>query len=925
MTGCELHTSFNLTALAEEMTGDIIKNWKNPFEPPVLLFSDRKVEQWFRQFWLKVNQGQNRALINLQSLATESFLFSMLADDDVKKLSTEFLCDYLVAKLPSLTENGVPYFKTLGSQEVTDYLTAGTDSDINETHLYDFSEQMAALLIDYETTRPAGYNAGKEKGLCAAWNSNEQFFDGSETEAWQRKLYQDVLGKPLVTDGRRYATLAYVFNDRRARNAGKPLFDFRQDTPVYLFGFSGMGQLHRTILQAFSKEHVLKVYLQGNISQEDAEQSDLITLWGGFGRENIAWWKSCSQSAGALQTASASGHLAKIAGNAVITAAASKIREIEYVHSKICSLLSADAPEGQEKLLQSDILVLAPDISAYRTAILEVFDQNSLTSAGRFPRVPYRILDLPASISQVCTAVHTLVSILKKGTITRPDFFTLVRSSFIQKIRGITPEMTDSWLTWAEQMSLYRTHNGKDDWQNGVKRLMLSRLTAHPVTADDGTVFIPYSDFDSADNASLKAFADCVQSLEDAIALCRACEVPQKHAELTGERLSALKACFDSWLLYTDSTDTSFVSEQIVYRHVTEEFERQAQLLTMQDGFETLPLNGVFSAIEAASSAASSSSTPVFTGGITFASFQPNRILPAECIFIMGLDSQSFPGTDRKNNLDLRKTGEPWDCDNSIPGKNRNAFLCQVMAAGKALFLSYVNNDLQKDEQFYSSSVIHELERFTGTDEKAVRQLTVDENRSWDELFTSRAFRNKRNFLKLKGGAQKENDSPSDAQDEEAESARTAAATAPDRVFISELVSFLSDPFQFRIGKLFSKKSADDAAESHILYEPIELSPLSKAQILSAMTKAMLKQKKAKPQTPISVSASEPYLEPRYRTASLYEAGMLPEAEPFGKKALDELTEGAQNLSVQLESLNMTAGTLMPEENPDLTFTTESG
>ncbi|MCR5724168.1 MAG: hypothetical protein K6G80_03685, partial [Treponema sp.] len=47
--------------------------------------------------------------------------------------------------------------------------------------------------------------------------------------------------------------------------------------------------------------------------------------------------------------------------------------------------------------------------------------------------------------------------------------------------------------------------------------------------------------------------------------------------------------------------------------------------------------------------------------------------------------------------------------------------------------------------------------------------------------------------------------------------------------------------------------------------------------------------------------------------------------EPFGKKALDELTEGAQNLSVQLESLNMTAGTLMPEENPDLTFTTESG
>ena len=45
-----LHLKFalNLDTIADEMIDEISKKWKNPFDAPVLIFSDYKLEQWFR-------------------------------------------------------------------------------------------------------------------------------------------------------------------------------------------------------------------------------------------------------------------------------------------------------------------------------------------------------------------------------------------------------------------------------------------------------------------------------------------------------------------------------------------------------------------------------------------------------------------------------------------------------------------------------------------------------------------------------------------------------------------------------------------------------------------------------------------------------------------------------------------------------------
>ncbi len=987
-TGCELHTSWNLTSLAEEMILDIQAAWKTPFESPVVLFSDRKVEQWFRQFWLKSDAGKNGAIMNLACLATENFLFSMLTDRGVKKLSTELLCDLLVAKLPSVTEDNVPYYKTLGSEEVNAYIEQ-EDGTVNEIHLYDFSEQLAALLIDYETTRPANYHPTEVAGVVNAWKNGSTFFgaSGVALESWQRKLYNDLLASPLTTHGATYATLGAVFTERLTHPKNGRIFSCKLRAPVYLFGFSGMGQLHRTILQAFSREHLLKVYLQGSEqpistalvpapTQADAapntEEAAIITHWSAFGSENISWWASWSQKKSGASRECVLPLLKKISAHTHITKAASKIREIEYVHSKICALLSSAPKNGTPPVLQSDILVLAPDIASYRTAILEVFDENAERFSSHFPSVPYRILDLSSTASQVCTALHTLIAILEKKSISRPDFFSLVRSPFVQRVRGITPRMADTWLSWVEAMHLYRTHNGTDDWTQGVKRLLLSRLTEKPVTESNGALIIPYSDFETADDSTLERFVACIESLENALHyFAEKTNTPSSPAgganasggaqtaggantagstnapcsvSLTQDDLGYIRTFFDSWLLYTDNADQSLVNEQLVYRHICEELDRQALLFDLHQQITTLSLKGVTLALKAAAQAAQGTNSVVFTGGITFASFQPNRILPAKYVFIIGLDSKAFPGVDRKNNLDLRSFSEPWLCDNSVSAKNRYSFLCQLLATENELFVSYVDSDLQKDETFYCSSVVNELMRFAQIPESAITALTVDETRSWSELFTSRAIRNKTNYLQLnralpqtlsssEGSAQADlpaAPTPPSAQEPASAIPSTAAPAAaaqvradeqktpPDRVSLSALVAFLTDPFQFRITTLFSKDTSEEATEERTELEPITLSPLVKAKVINAYARALLALKKQEPEKTLSVENAEPYLERSATEEALYQAGVLPEKEPFGKKAWRDALQEVCNICVQLSALDIQPQTLVPSGSVEL-------
>ena len=58
-----LNFALDLEKLADDMINEIKDVWKDPFEAPVVIFPDPKLEQWFRLHWIK----KNGALVNLNA------------------------------------------------------------------------------------------------------------------------------------------------------------------------------------------------------------------------------------------------------------------------------------------------------------------------------------------------------------------------------------------------------------------------------------------------------------------------------------------------------------------------------------------------------------------------------------------------------------------------------------------------------------------------------------------------------------------------------------------------------------------------------------------------------------------------------------------------------------------------------------------
>ena len=455
-----VYTSWDLDLLADKMIEKIMKCWTSPFSSPAVVFTDSKSEQWFKLHWLKSKGAGNSILMNLKTLRIQQFLFDLVtpqtdAYQNAQRLSVELLRDAIITKLTSRA-GGKYYFESLGAPEVTAYLAApSSNSKINANHLYDFSQTVASLFLDYEDTRP------------------DTLAQVLAKEDWQKKLYDDVIGESgLEIEGIQYLTLFQLAKQNKEAGAGKLTFRWKSDRPVFIFGFSGIGQIYRNILDDFSKDFQLEVFLQlADIKEKP--QNQLLKKWGGFGKEQFALWTngSTAQAISSEQSFSKTDSLLHRTQKAIatdaeftkepydaadtsltLTGAPTRLREIEALHSKICRLLAAS--DGTQL---GDILVVAPQIQDYKTAIEQVFDQNDqFASDSDFPYIPYTIADYSGERSLTAEALTVLFGILKKGYLSRSDVFALLHNYLVQTVRGISDEEVSNWADWASMLNIDR-------------------------------------------------------------------------------------------------------------------------------------------------------------------------------------------------------------------------------------------------------------------------------------------------------------------------------------------------------------------------------------------------------------------------------------------------------------------------------------
>ena len=948
-----LHLKFalNLEHLADEMIKGISKFWTDPFQAPVVIFPDPKLEQWFRLRWMK----KNDVLANLNKSTIDRFLFDILVgnDNSQKKLTAEMLTNVILAYLEK--DNN---YKTLcddGDDEVTRYLEV--DGKLDYNHLFDFASKMASLFLDYETSRPAGFVDGKE-GFLDKWcegvdEKKGLFFTETKEslehrEKWQRKLYSAIFhkhgGDSLLSqvfkkeaerteENREYVTIPYLFKaceedgfklEKLPKSSdGKPL-------PVFIFGLSGMGQFYRVILQKYAEQHEVYAYIQNpcmefwedvssnahrswtnkngtwgpfkdengeerefdpagideiqenmavNFSSDDEhtdpddieesglpQENDLLATWGRSGRDNIKLWckatdydfdfegyvgedgkKAEMPQETLLQKVQYSiAHREKLSGvmekdvsdrSLDVTAAPTKIREIENLHTQICKLLRDGARV-------EDILVVSPCLDEYRTAINMVFDQTPVKASKDeegFLHVRFAIVDSPAKASLTENALSNLFSILAQKSITRPDFFALIRNPVVQNVRGIKNEEIDAWQEWVAETNTYRMRDTKDDWDKVVKRLLLAQMTADDVSFG-GKDYRPYADMACSDKASLCRFVECIESLERWIEFGR--------DKIDSSQLSELSARLDEWIGMQSSPDT-LKSEGIVYKRVAEALEQL--YCQFSANASEISMDLVRQSLLLAAQGTEYSCGNLFVNGVTFMKFVPNRTIPVKHLFFIGADATSFPGAKQRNTLDLRKSCYPWPGDDSPIGKNRYAFLCQLMSTSDSFHLSYVNKDIKKDAELYPSSVVNDLRKFIEAGaEKAAngkslkweeKSIDLDEKRGCSELWTQKSLRDKEAYEWMLLSEDERNKKIKERQEkrmgrlDEAKS-KENAVKLPDRVSVYSLSKFLKDPFQFRISQMLMDEDDEDVEKEQ--FEPVFFNGLDENVVLKKMLAAEL-------------------------------------------------------------------------------------
>ena len=276
----------------------------------------------------------------------------------------------------------------------------------------------------------------------------------------------------------------------------------------------------------------------------------------------------------------------------------------------------------------------------------------------------------------------------------------------MQQTRHITEDDVNKWESWIEGTNVYRDReHKKKDWLDGVKRLLLAKMTKNPLQVSDD-VIMPYSDMATSDTHSLCKFVECIDSLEKWMEFggCKKQAGENRIADI-----DKLNDFINEWISMSSPLE-GFASESIIINNVTQGIEGLRN--QMDAGLKSISWKIVKQTLLTAAQSSAYSCGSLFVNGITFMNFIPNRIIPVKHVFFIGGDSMNFPGAKQHNTLDLRKSCTPWPGDDSPIAKRRYAFLCQLMSTSESFHISYVNQDIRKDAELYPTSIVNDIRKF---------------------------------------------------------------------------------------------------------------------------------------------------------------------------------------------------------------------
>jgi len=413
-----------------------------------------------------------------------------------------------------------------------------------------------------------------------------------------------------------------------------------------------------------------------------------------------------------------------------IIACPSIYREVDMVYNSIIHNMEAD-----QDLKLTDIAVLVTDMGKYKPVFEYVFD-----GCGQ---VPYNLIDSSAATeSAFGQAVLSLLN-LAGGYFTRKDVFELILNPCFLAGGQISQEEALQWLKWADKLGIYREYNGKngkDDgkqmtldtdlvestnnqfsWRHGLLRLRFGRIMSCDTedeveTFNDFQGITPYADLESHDAKAIGRLSVVIESLY----------IRLSHLADTSYTLQQwrrhIEELFNDFLgIPSDRAPEAFVRSGLLRALIT------AETLDKLSKFETrIPLQLLQELIKTALAGIAGRKGTYLSRGVSLSSLRPMRPVPFKIIYVLGMKEGDFPGNNDTTMLDLRRYYRPMPGDVSLPDANRYLFLETLMAVRKKLYISYVSDDLKKDEKFFPCSVLKQLINFLNESVLTVKQPIVE-------------------------------------------------------------------------------------------------------------------------------------------------------------------------------------------------------
>ena len=378
-------------------------------------------------------------------------------------------------------------------------------------------------------------------------------------------------------------------------------------------------------------------------------------------------------------------------------------REVETVHASIVDQLDRD-PE----LRQTDIAVFVADMDAYRPALRSVFE--------RPPRLlAYNLGDYTADrLSVFGQGLLDLLDLALESFTRSRVFEVLLNPCFLARL-GVSRSDAAHWLDWADELGIRHGWDAQEkhsqglfrsshySWKLGLQRLRLGRymrVVDDDVPAAPWQNIIPFADVESADREKLDAFCRAVEGLLPILSklrnfrgsakvwadtirhlIHRFLQVPEDRPAEESVR-DSIFAALDRFALWDELHDRTALPLSLVREYLA------GQIRDLAGRHNTL-----------------------LAGGVTLAALRPQRPIPFQLVYLVGMGADHFPGTPFLSPLDLRSAQrQPGDI---LPVEHqRFALLETILATRRKLVITYNERDLQKDQERQPAVPVLQLKRY---------------------------------------------------------------------------------------------------------------------------------------------------------------------------------------------------------------------